>query len=478
MRNFDSLYTWFNWEQTIEIATFGKIHSMYTEELLAWTKSRNSNEPEFLQAAEEIISTVKPALDRNPEFVKNKILERLLEPERVISFRVAWLDDAGTVQVNRGFRIQMNSTIGPYKGGLRFHPTVNLSVLKFLAFEQIFKNSLTGIPMGGGKGGSDFDPKGKSEHEIMKFCQAFMGELARHIDHRTDIPAGDIGVGGREIGYLFGAYKKFKNEFTGVLTGKGIGWGGSLIRTEATGYGLVYFAENMLQEKGQSLAGKTCLVSGSGNVAQYAIEKITELGGVVVTASDSDGFIHDPAGINATKLEFIKDLKNNRRGRIKEYSEKFPGSTYTAVKPDSTMNPLWNLPAEIAFPCATQNEINATDANNLVRNKIKLIAEGANMPTSIEAINIFLNNGVMYAPGKASNAGGVATSGLEMTQNYMGSNWTRNEVDSRLKDIMKNIHQTCLQVAADYGQPGNYLVGANIAGFLKVARGMMAQGVI
>jgi glutamate dehydrogenase (NADP+) len=449
-----------------------------SHEIFEKIKIRNANEPEFLQAVDEVLLSVIPVLDKNPAFRNLKIFERIAEPERLISFRVTWLDDKGEVQVNRGYRVQMNSAIGPYKGGLRFHPSVTPSVLKFLAFEQVFKNALTGIPMGGGKGGSDFDPKGKSENEIMKFCQAFMGELARHIGHRLDVPAGDIGVGGREIGYLFGAYKKIKNEFTGVLTGKGIGWGGSLIRTEATGYGLIYFAEYMLQEKKDSLKGKTCLVSGSGNVAQYAIEKIIHLGGKALTASDSNGFIYDEAGITQEKLEFLKDLKNNRRGRIKEYVDKFKGVVYTELKDNANSNPLWSIKADCAFPCATQNEVNAEDANNLVKNGIKLLGEGANMPTTIEGINILIDNGVMYSPGKASNAGGVATSGLEMTQNYMGSNWTREEVDGKLHQIMKDIHDASLQAAKEYGKPGNYMIGANIAGFLKVAKAMQAQGVL
>jgi glutamate dehydrogenase (NADP+) len=445
--------------------------------ILENVKKRNPNEPEFLQAAEEVIASVLPVLERNPEFARLKLLERMLEPERLISFRVTWLDDKGEVQVNRGYRVQMNSAIGPYKGGLRFHPSVTPSVLKFLAFEQIFKNALTGIPMGGGKGGSDFDPKGKSDNEVMKFCQAFMAELARHINHRLDVPAGDIGVGGREIGYLFGAYKKIKNEFTGVLTGKGIGWGGSLIRTEATGYGLIYFAENMLQNIGSSINGKTCLVSGSGNVSQYAIEKILQLGGKVITASDSTGVVIDEAGFTLEKLAFLKDLKNNRRGRIKEYADKYK-CVYKEVDPTADHNPIWKVKADCAFPCATQNEVNAKDANHLVMNGIKLLGEGANMPTTIEGINVLLDNGVLYSPGKASNAGGVATSGLEMTQNFMGSNWTREEVDAKLVGIMKNIHDTCLAAANEYGKPGNYMVGANIAGFLKVAKAMQAQGVI
>ncbi|MEP2670782.1 MAG: NADP-specific glutamate dehydrogenase [Cyclobacteriaceae bacterium] len=451
---------------------------MAPNQILENVKKRNPNEPEFIQAAQEVIESLTPVLDKNPELVRLKILERTLEPERLISFRITWLDDKGEVQINRGYRVQMNSAIGPYKGGIRFHPSVTPSVLKFLAYEQIFKNALTGIPMGGGKGGSDFDPKGKSENEIMKFCQAFMGELARHIDHRTDVPAGDIGVGGREIGYMFGAYKKIKNEFTGVLTGKGIGWGGSLIRTEATGYGLIYFAENMLQNVGDSLKGKTCLVSGSGNVAQYAIEKINQMGGKAVTASDSSGFIYDEGGIAGDKLEFLKDLKNNRRGRIKEYADQFKGSSYHEANADADHNELWTIKADCAFPCATQNEINEQDANNIVKGGIKLLGEGANMPTTIEGINIIIDNGVMYSPGKASNAGGVATSGMEMMQNYMGQNWTSEEVDSKLQGIMKNIHDTCLAAANEYGKPGNYMVGANIAGFLKVANAMKAQGVI
>lgn len=451
---------------------------MTPTEILDLVKSRNPNEPEFVQAAEEVITSIAPALDKNPSFVKLKILERMLEPERLITFRVAWLDDKGEVQINRGYRVQMNSAIGPYKGGLRFHPSVNAGILKFLAFEQTFKNALTGIPMGGGKGGSDFDPKGKSDNEVMKFCQAFMGELARHINHRLDIPAGDIGVGEREVGYLFGAYKKIKNEFTGVLTGKGIGWGGSLIRTEATGYGLIYFAENMLQARGESLKNKICLVSGSGNVSQYTIEKIIHLGGKAVTASDSNGFIYDEEGFNNEKLAYLKELKNVRRGRIREFAERFKSAVYHEFDKNLTYNPLWNIKADCALPCATQNEINERDAQNLVKNGVMLVAEGANMPTNIEGINILLDAGVVYAPGKASNAGGVATSGLEMTQNYMGSHWSVKDVDDRLHVIMKNIHDTCLAAAKEYGKPGNYLVGANIAGFVKVARAMQAQGIV
>jgi glutamate dehydrogenase (NADP+) len=451
---------------------------MTVHDYLQFVKQRNSHEPEFLQAVDEVIQSVLPVLERNTAYRKLKLFERMTEPERLISFRVTWTDDKGEVQVNRGYRVQMNSAIGPYKGGLRFHPSVTQSVLKFLAFEQIFKNALTGVPMGGGKGGSDFDPKGKSESEIMRFCHTFMAELSRHIDHRTDVPAGDIGVGGREIGYLFGAYKKIKNEFTGVLTGKGIGWGGSLIRTEATGYGLIYFAEYMMQHAGSSLKGKTCLVSGSGNVSQYAIEKIIQMGGKAVTASDSNGFVYDESGINQEKLDFIKDLKNNRRGRMKEYADKFKGAVYKDIPAGADSNPLWNIKADCAFPCATQNEVNAKDCQNLVRNGVKLLAEGANMPTTPEGINILIDNGVMYAPGKASNAGGVATSGLEMTQNFMGTNWSREEVDQRLHQIMKSIHEISLAAAAEYGKPGNYMVGANIAGFVKVAQAMQAQGII
>jgi len=451
---------------------------MVHHDILDKVKQRNPHEPEFVQAAEEVILSVLPVLERNPDYVRLKVLERLLEPERLISFRVTWLDDKGEVQINRGYRVQMNSAIGPYKGGLRFHPSVTPSVLKFLAFEQTFKNALTGIPMGGGKGGSDFDPKEKSDNEVMRFCQAFMGELARHIGHRLDVPAGDIGVGGREIGYLFGAYKKIKNEFSGVLTGKGIGWGGSLIRTEATGYGLIYFAENMMQQAGSSIKGKRCLVSGSGNVAQYAIEKIIQLGGKALTASDSNGFVYDESGFTQEKLEFLKDLKNNRRGRIKEFADKFKGVVYTDINGKADFNPLWAIPVDCAFPCATQNEIQAKDAQAMVKNGVKLLGEGANMPTHPDAINILMEKGVMYAPGKASNAGGVATSGLEMTQNYMGSSWTSEEVDKKLHGIMRNIHDTCLNAAKEYGKPGNYMVGANIAGFLKVAKAMQAQGVL
>jgi glutamate dehydrogenase (NADP+) len=448
------------------------------EFLLNKIKLKNPNEPEFHQAVEEVLLNVIPVIQHRPDYEKFKIFERIAEAERVITFRVTWMDDNGEVQVNRGYRIQMNSAIGPFKGGLRFHPSVNLSILKFLAFEQTFKNALTGLPMGGAKGGSDFDPKGKSDNEVMRFCQSFMAELYKHIGHRTDVPAGDIGVGGREIGYLFGMYKKIQNRFAGVLTGKGQGWGGSLIRPEATGYGLIYFAFNMLAANNQSFEGKKCLVSGAGNVAQYAIEKIIQNGGIPLTVSDSSGFIYDSAGIDEEKLAFIMDLKNNKRGRIKEYANKYKNAIYTPIDKNLKFNPLWTIPADLAFPCATQNEVNAKDAENLVNNRIYLLAEGANMPTTPEAIEILTKNGVKYAPGKASNAGGVATSGLEMVQNYTGLYWTREEVDAKLKLIMKNIHDTCLEVAEKYGQPGDYMAGANIAGFLKVADSMVATGVL
>jgi glutamate dehydrogenase (NADP+) len=396
----------------------------------------------------------------------------------VILFRVPWQDDQGNFQVNRGFRIEMNSAIGPYKGGLRFHPSVNLGILKFLAFEQVFKNSLTTLPMGGGKGGSDFDPKGKSDHEVMRFCQSFMSELFRHIGPDTDVPAGDIGVGGREIGFLFGMYKKLRNEFTGVLTGKGLNWGGSLIRPEATGYGAVYFAAEMLKTRKEELKGKTCLVSGSGNVAQYTVEKLIEMGAKPVTLSDSGGYIYDEAGITKEKLEFVMDLKNVRRGRIKDYSDKYKGVVYTALDAKLDHNPLWKHKAHCAFPSATQNEINGKDAANLVKNGIYVVSEGANMPTTIEGVNLFLESKILYGPGKAANAGGVSTSGLEMSQNSMRLGWSREEVDTRLHNIMKNIHKACWDTAEKYGTPGNYVNGANIAGFLKVANAMMDQGLV
>ena len=447
-------------------------------DILQLIKNRDPGEREFHQAVYEVIESVKPVLDRSPEYRKAAVLERITEPERVILFRVPWQDDQGQVHVNRGFRIAMNSAIGPYKGGLRFHPSVNLSILKFLAFEQTFKNALTTLAMGGGKGGSDFDPKGKSDAEVMRFCQSFMTELARHIGPNTDIPAGDIGVGAREIGFLFGQYKRLRNEFTGVLTGKSLGWGGSLIRPEATGYGSVYFASEMLSTQNDSLEGKTCLVSGSGNVAQYTAEKIIELGGKVVTLSDSSGYIYDEEGIDRGKLDFVMRLKNLRRGRIKEYIDKYSEATY--VEADLTLdhNPLWDHKADCAFPSATQNEINAKDATNLVRNGVKLVCEGANMPSTPEAIDVFLDNKLLYAPGKAANAGGVAVSGLEMAQNSMRLSWPREEVDGRLQIIMKSIHATCLDAAAEYGHAGNYMMGANIAGFVKVVNAMQDQGVV
>lgn len=451
---------------------------MSSLDLLSVVKQRNPGESEFQQAVEEVHHSVTKVLERHPKYAKFKILEQMVEPERVISFRVPWVDDQGEVHVNRGFRVQMNSALGPFKGGLRFHPSVNYSILKFLAFEQVFKNSLTGLSLGGGKGGSDFDPKGKSEMEVMRFCQSFMLELARHIGHRVDIPAGDIGVGGREIGFLFGTFKKITNEFSGVLTGKGVDWGGSLIRAEATGYGLIYFASYMLAEKGDSLAGKKCLISGSGNVAQYAIEKILHEGGTPITASDSSGYIYDPEGIDKEKLKFIKDLKIKRRGRINEYAEAFPSANFVPLDPDTDYNPLWDHKADCAFPCATQNEINARDAQNIVNNGIHLVAEGANMPCESEAVQILLENGIPYAPGKASNAGGVATSGLEMIQNFSGSKWTSQEVDKKLHSIMKNIHQICLDASDSYGNKGDYMLGANVAGFVRVADAMIAQGVI
>ena len=441
-------------------------------------KARDPQEREFHQAVSEVMESVKPVLDQNPIYRQAKIPERLVEPERVIMFRVPWADDQGNVQVNRGFRIEMNSSIGPYKGGLRFHPSVNLGILKFLAFEQVFKNALTTLPMGGGKGGSDFDPKGKSDHEVMRFCQSFMSELFRHIGPDTDVPAGDIGVGAREIGYLFGMYKKLRNEFTGVLTGKGLNWGGSLIRPEATGYGSVYFAAEMLSTRNETLEGKTCLVSGSGNVAQFTLEKLLDLGAKAVTLSDSSGYIFDESGIDGEKLEYIKVLKNVRRGRIAEYADKYSTAVYTPVDPALDHNPLWNHKANCAFPSATQNEINARDAQNLINNGVILVSEGANMPTMPDGIDIFKDHKILYGPGKAANAGGVSVSGLEMTQNSMRLAWTREEVDNRLKLIMKTIHRTCVDAAEQYGVPGNYEAGANIAGFVKVVDAMLDQGLV
>jgi len=447
-------------------------------DILEIIKARDPQEREFHQAVSEVMESVKPVLDQNPIYRQAKIPQRLVEPERVIMFRVPWADDQGNIQVNRGFRIEMNSALGPYKGGLRFHPSVNLGILKFLAFEQVFKNALTTLPMGGGKGGSDFDPKGKSDNEVMRFCQSFMSELARHIGPDTDVPAGDIGVGAREIGYLFGMYKKLRNEFTGVLTGKGLNWGGSLIRPEATGYGSVYFAAEMLTTRNQTLEGKTCLVSGSGNVAQFTTEKLIELGAKVVTLSDSSGYIHDESGIDRKKLEYAKILKNVRRGRIEEYADKYSSAVYTAVDPALDYNSLWAHKADCAFPSATQNEINGKDARNLIDNGVILVCEGANMPTVPEGIDVFKEHKILYGPGKAANAGGVSVSGLEMTQNSMRLAWTREEVDDRLKLIMKTIHSTCVDAAERYGAAGNYEAGANIAGFVKVVDAMLDQGLV
>lgn len=441
------------------------------EQFLQMVKKRNPDQPEFYQAVFEAAQSLVPFIEENPRYKKAAIFERMTEAERIIIFRVPWMDDKGNFRMNRGFRVQMNSAIGPYKGGLRFHPGVNLSVLKFLAFEQVFKNSLTSLPMGGGKGGSDFDPKGKSENEVMRFCQSFMTELSRHIDKDTDVPAGDIGVGGREIGYLFGQYKRLKNEFGGVLTGKGYSFGGSLIRPEATGYGLLYFVEEMLKTKQDNLKGKKITISGSGNVAQYAIEKIIQMGGIPVTASDSDGFIYDPKGIDKDKLAFLIELKNIKRGRIKEYAEKYDCQFFEGEKP-------WMIPCDIALPCAIQNELNEEDAHTLVNNGCKLVAEGANMPTTPGAIDYLQQKGILYAPGKASNAGGVAVSGLEMSQNSLRISWTKKEVEDKLQKIMQHIHEVCMQ----YGQNANgeidYVKGANIGGFVRVADAMLAQGYV
>jgi glutamate dehydrogenase (NADP+) len=443
----------------------------YIAEVLETVRKRNPNEPEFLQAVTEVLESIEPAIERHKKYREGRILERIVEPERVIMFRVPWQDDKGEIHVNRGFRIQFNSALGPYKGGLRFHPTVCLSVLKFLAFEQIFKNSLTTLPMGGGKGGSDFDPKGKSDSEVMRFCQSFMTELFRHVGADTDVPAGDIGVGGREIGFLFGQYKRIANEFTGVLTGKGLKWGGSLIRPEATGYGCVYFAQEMLKTRNETLEGKVCVVSGSGNAAQYTVEKLIQCGAKVVTMSDSNGFIYDKDGINEEKLAWIMDLKNVRRGRIKEYAENFKVPYYEGQRP-------WGIPCDCAFPCATQNEISGEDAKKLLDNGCYLVAEAANMPTEPAGVDLFIQKKILYAPGKAANAGGVATSGLEMSQNSMRMQWTREEVDAKLKQIMQTIFKNAWTTAEEYGYPGNLVVGANIAGFVKVADAMLDQGLV
>jgi len=452
--------------------------SDYINDVIAEISAKNHNEPEFIQAVKEVAKSLSVVFDKHPEFRKLKILERLIEPERIISFRVSWVDDNGEVQVNRGYRVEMNNAIGPYKGGLRFHPSVNQGILKFLAFEQIFKNSLTSLPMGAGKGGSDFDPKGKSDMEVMRFSQAFMNELFRYIGPNTDVPAGDIGVGGREIGYLFGQYKKLKNEFTGVLTGKGLDWGGSLIRPQATGYGSVYFAAEMLATKHDTIEEKTCLVSGSGNVAQYTVEKILQLGGKVITLSDSSGYIYDEEGIDEEKLNYVMDLKNVRRGRIQEYVEKYKHAVYTPVDPSLDYNPLWTHEADCAFPSATQNEITAKDAQNLLKNGVYVVSEGANMPTTPKGVDLFLDAHILFGPGKAANAGGVAVSGLEMTQNNLRLPWSRKEVDDRLKNIMKNIHSRCIAMSEEYKTPGNYVNGANIGGFMKVAVAMSDQGIV
>ena len=445
--------------------------SEYVMKLLADVKAKNPNEPEFHQAVEEVLESLDLVLQRHPEYRSLKIVERMVEPERVIMFRVPWMDDQGQIHINRGFRIEMNSAIGPYKGGLRFHPSVTLGILKFLAFEQVFKNSLTTLPMGGGKGGSDFDPKGKSDNEIMRFCQSFMTELFRHIGPNTDVPAGDIGVGTREIGYLFGQYKRLTNEFTGVLTGKGINWGGSLIRPEATGFGVVYFANEMLKTKGQTIEGKTVAVSGFGNVAWGAVQKVTELGGKVVTLSGPDGYIYDPDGVKGEKIDYMLKLRASNKDAVEDYAKEFKVKFVPGKKP-------WEVKCDVALPCATQNEIYENDAKELIKNGCMCVCEGANMPTTIEAYKLFVEAGILYAPGKASNAGGVATSGLEMSQNSMRLPWSKEEVDRRLHEIMVRIHDTCLATAEKYGTPGNYVNGANIAGFLKVADAMIDQGLV
>ncbi|NQT88709.1 NADP-specific glutamate dehydrogenase [bacterium] len=444
----------------------------YIQEVLETVERRNPGESEFLQAVKEVLDTLEPVIERTPAYKDAKVLERLVEPERQIIFRVPWLDDNGNVQVNRGFRFEFNSAIGPYKGGLRFHPTVCASILKFLGFEQIFKNALTTLPMGGGKGGSDFDPKGKSDNEVMRFCQSFMTELQRHIGPNTDVPAGDIGVGGREIGFMYGQYRRLRNDVTGVLTGKGLTWGGSLVRTEATGYGLTYIVDEMLKDVGESVEGKTVAMSGSGNVAIYAVEKVHQLGGKVVTLSDSSGWIHDPDGV---KLDLVKDIKELKRGRIKEYADEVKSATYSEAGGDTN---VWSVPCEIAMPNATQNELNGDDAKILIKNGVKAAGEGANMPCTPEAVEAFLEANVLFSPAKAANAGGVATSGLEMSQNSMRLSWSFEETDARLKGIMQSIHTQCKEAAEEYGCPGNYVAGANIAGFVKVADAMLAQGLV
>jgi glutamate dehydrogenase (NADP+) len=441
-------------------------------------QARNPNEPEFHQAVREVVNSLVVVLQKHPEYHKAKIPERMVEPERVISYRVPWTDDDGEIHVNRGYRVEFSSAIGPYKGGLRFHPSVNLSILKFLGFEQVFKNSLTTLPIGGGKGGSDFDPKGKSDAEVMRFCQSFMCELFRYIGPDTDVPAGDIGVGFREIGYLFGQYKRLANEFNGTFTGKKLNWGGSHIRPEATGYGAVYFAAAMMETMGKSLEGRTCLVSGAGNVAQYAVEKLIDMGATVVCMSDTSGFVHEPGGFDRKKLQWVMHLKNERRGQLEEYPDEFPGASFTRADPTLLHNPLWSIKADCAFPCATQNEINGKDAEHLLANGLVLVSEGANMPTTPEGIDQFLERRILFGPGKAANAGGVAVSGLEMAQNSMRMTWGRDEVDSRLQAIMRSIHDTAAEAAETYGTPGNYVNGANIAGFVKVADAMIDQGLV
>ena len=449
----------------------------YAESVLATVVTRDPAQPEFHQAVSEVVRSLEPVLERHPRYRDERVLERLVEPERVVSFRVTWIDDRGEIRVNRGYRVEMSSAIGPYKGGLRFHPSVTIGLLKFLAFEQVFKNALTTLPMGGGKGGSDFDPHGKSDAEVMRFCQSFMTELQRHIGPFTDVPAGDIGVGGREIGYLFGQYKRIRNEFTGALTGRGLGWGGSLIRPQSTGYGCVYFAQEMLATRGDDLEGKRCLVSGSGNVAQYAVEKLIEAGATPLTLSDSGGFVHDPDGIDRETLAFVRERKNERRGRILEYAERYPRATFTPAGAGAD-NPLWAVPADCAFPCATENEISGGDAAALVANGVAVVCEGANMPTTPQGVERLLAAGILYGPGKAANAGGVAVSGLELSQGALRLKWSRDEVDARLREIMRAIHRQCRETAAEYGRDGNYVDGANIAGFVKVADAMLDQGVV
>ena len=448
------------------------------QRLMSSVIARNPHEPEFHAAVKEVLGSLEIVLERHPEYREGRILDRLVEPERVIAFRVPWVDDMGEIRINRGYRVEMNSAIGPYKGGLRFQPSVYLGMLKFLAFEQVFKNALTGLPLGGGKGGADFDPKGRSDDEVMRFCQSFMTELQRHIGSNTDVPAGDIGVGAREIGYLFGQFKRIRNEFSGVLTGKGVGWGGSQIRPEATGYGSVYFAQQMLLTRDDALEGKVCLVSGSGNVAQYTVEKLIDMGAMPVTLSDTGGFVHDPDGINVEQLRWVMELKNERRGRIREYVERVPKATFVPADPRADANPLWDVPADCAFPSASENEINAKDAANLVNNGVFVVCEGANMPTVPDGVERFLGEGILFGPAKAANAGGVAVSCLEMSQDAQRLSWTREEVDARLKQIMKAIHERCLTTAEEYDARGNYVHGANIAGFVRVADAMLDEGLV